>query len=229
MARTLSMSFQLRPLLLLLLLASGTVRAQENPSPSAPATLPNAPAADGPLAAEKTLNPNAGETPSDALRATADSPSQDSLRFAFEGAPWREVIEWLAEEGDLALHIGDLPTGSLTYSDPNDFSQQEAIDRVNLFLLPQGFTLVRSGRLLSVINLSDPRSVQQLNSLAKLVQVAELEKLEGLARDLGVTLPSPFATLSFLALPVIPELRLTDLGLVDVNEFKLIRQVKRVA
>ena len=34
--------------------------------------------------------------------------------------------------------------------------------------------------------------------------------------------PSPFAILSFLALPVIPELRLTDLGLVDVNEFKLI-------
>jgi len=53
--------------------------------------------------------------------------------------------------------------------------------------------------------------------------VSKLEKLERLAMDLGTTLPSPFATLSFLALPVIPELRLTDLGLVDVNEFKLIR------
>jgi adenine deaminase len=52
--------------------------------------------------------------------------------------------------------------------------------------------------------------------------VAGLEKLEQTAVDLGVTLPSPFAALSFLALPVIPELRLTDLGLVDVNEFKLI-------
>ena len=55
------------------------------------------------------------------------------------------------------------------------------------------------------------------------VVVSKLEKLERLAIDLGSTLPSPFATLSFLALPVIPELRLTDLGLVDVNEFKLIR------
>ena len=54
--------------------------------------------------------------------------------------------------------------------------------------------------------------------------VAELEKLERLAKDLGATLPAPFATLSFLALPVIPELRLTDLGLVDVNEFKLIEE-----
>jgi adenine deaminase len=52
--------------------------------------------------------------------------------------------------------------------------------------------------------------------------VAKLEKLHKLARDLGCGLPSPFATLSFLALPVIPELRLTDRGLVDVTEFKLI-------
>ena len=52
--------------------------------------------------------------------------------------------------------------------------------------------------------------------------VASLERLEQAAKDLGATLPSQFATLSFLALPVIPELRLTDLGLVDVNEFKLI-------
>lgn len=53
--------------------------------------------------------------------------------------------------------------------------------------------------------------------------VAGLEKLEKTAADLGTALPSPFATLSFLALPVIPEVRLTDLGLVDVNDFKLLQ------
>ena len=55
------------------------------------------------------------------------------------------------------------------------------------------------------------------------VVVGKLGKLEHIAKDLGTVLPSPFSTLSFLALPVIPELRLTDLGLVDVNEFKLIK------
>jgi len=55
------------------------------------------------------------------------------------------------------------------------------------------------------------------------VVVDKLERLEKVAADLGTTLPSPFSTLSFLALPVIPELRLTDLGLVDVNEFRLIK------
>ncbi len=53
--------------------------------------------------------------------------------------------------------------------------------------------------------------------------VEKLEKLEAIASDLGCRLPSPFATLSFLALPVIPELRLTDLGLVDVEAFKLLK------
>ena len=52
--------------------------------------------------------------------------------------------------------------------------------------------------------------------------VAQLEKLKALAAEMGSRLPSPFATLSFLTLPVIPELRLTDLGLVDVNQFELV-------
>ena len=33
----------------------------------------------------------------------------------------------------------------------------------------------------------------------------------------------PFITLSFMALPVIPSLRLTDLGLVDVDTFQLLK------
>ena len=52
--------------------------------------------------------------------------------------------------------------------------------------------------------------------------VAKLEELEGIASTLGCGLESPFAILSFLALPVIPELRLTDKGLVDVGAFKLL-------
>ncbi len=40
------------------------------------------------------------------------------LRFAFSGAPWREVLRWLADESGLALHVGDLPVGSLTIPIP---------------------------------------------------------------------------------------------------------------
>ena len=52
--------------------------------------------------------------------------------------------------------------------------------------------------------------------------VTSSQKLDKTAAELGCKLPAPFAVLSFLALPVIPELRLTDKGLVDVNQFKLI-------
>nr|BEL00840.1 adenine deaminase [Dehalococcoides mccartyi] len=54
--------------------------------------------------------------------------------------------------------------------------------------------------------------------------VTELEEINNQVAKLGCKLSTPFATLSFMALPVIPELRLTDLGLVDVKTFKLIPQ-----
>jgi len=53
--------------------------------------------------------------------------------------------------------------------------------------------------------------------------VKKLEMLEQQVVNMGSVLPAPFAVLSFLALPVIPELRLTDMGMVDVNAFKLIK------
>ena len=52
------------------------------------------------------------------------------------------------------------------------------------------------------------------------------ESLDAAARRLGCTLPAPFMTLSFLALPVIPTLRLTDLGLVDVLRFEIVSVVE---
>lgn len=50
----------------------------------------------------------------------------------------------------------------------------------------------------------------------------EVELLNMAAKQLGCSLPAPFMTLSFISLPTVPELGLTDLGLVDVLEHKLI-------
>ena len=52
--------------------------------------------------------------------------------------------------------------------------------------------------------------------------VAQLDAIMKVVRNWGVRLNNPFAALSFLALPVIPELKLTDKGLVDVNQFKVV-------
>jgi adenine deaminase len=39
---------------------------------------------------------------------------------------------------------------------------------------------------------------------------------------LGATLPAPVMTMSFMALSVVPQLKLTDRGLVDVDRFELV-------
>jgi len=51
---------------------------------------------------------------------------------------------------------------------------------------------------------------------------AQVRRLLEVARALGCPLGDPFMALSFLALPVIPALRLTDLGLVDVERFAIV-------
>lgn len=49
-----------------------------------------------------------------------------------------------------------------------------------------------------------------------------MDKLLATAKGMGCTLSDPFMAMSFLALPVIPELKLTDKGLVDVDKFKFV-------
>lgn len=51
---------------------------------------------------------------------------------------------------------------------------------------------------------------------------AEMRVVNAAARALGTLLEQPFPTLSFLALPVIPHLKITDRGLVDVDRFALL-------
>jgi adenine deaminase len=51
---------------------------------------------------------------------------------------------------------------------------------------------------------------------------AQVEALTQTSHALGCTLPDPLMTMSFLALAVIPSLKLTDRGLVDVNKFDIV-------
>ena len=67
---------------------------------------------------------------------------------------------------------------------------------------------------LPIAGLMSDRSVEEVSSkMAALVEAA---------RGLGSSLHDPFMTMGFLALEVIPALRLTDQGLVDVNRFELV-------
>ncbi|MBM4273303.1 MAG: adenine deaminase [Deltaproteobacteria bacterium] len=82
-----------------------------------------------------------------------------------------------------------------------------------------GLTAVAGGRVLAYL----PLPIAGLISPQSLEEVAAAyARLQEAYRELGGGLADPFMVLSFLALPVIPELKLTDLGLVDVNRFQVV-------
>jgi len=82
-----------------------------------------------------------------------------------------------------------------------------------------GFVVAEDGRVAAELALP----------LAGLMSLEPFETVEHALRDLraaalalGVTLEEPFLQLAFLALPVIPHLKITDRGLVDVDRFEII-------
>jgi adenine deaminase len=82
-----------------------------------------------------------------------------------------------------------------------------------------GLTAVLNGKALASL----PLPIAGLMSEATVAKVnLQLEALHRAAKNLGCKIPDPFMTLSFLSLPVIPELKITDKGLVDVNQFKFV-------
>jgi len=82
-----------------------------------------------------------------------------------------------------------------------------------------GQVVVADGEVLASL----PLPIAGLMSDAGLADVvASARALDEEARRIGCTLPSPFMTLSFLALPVIPHLKLTDRGLVHVDRFDFV-------
>jgi adenine deaminase len=82
-----------------------------------------------------------------------------------------------------------------------------------------GFVVAHDGVILAELALP----LAGLMSLAPFEEVrASLQDLRTAAKSLGVTLNEPFLQLAFLALPVIPSLKITDRGMVDVTKFELI-------
>ena len=82
-----------------------------------------------------------------------------------------------------------------------------------------GFVVVEAGRVLAEL----PLPLAGLMSLESYEDVHEqLVPLRAAAASLDVSLREPFLQLAFLALPVIPALKITDRGLVDVMKFEII-------
>ncbi len=82
-----------------------------------------------------------------------------------------------------------------------------------------GLAAASDGKILADL----PLPIAGLMSLQPVKTVQEkLDELISVAQEFGTSLSDPFMTLSFLALPVIPELKITDKGLVDVAKFRIV-------
>ena len=82
-----------------------------------------------------------------------------------------------------------------------------------------GFCVVKDGAVQSQLAL--PFGGLMAKESPKAIEKSLLN-LQAASRSIGCELPEPFLQLAFLSLPVIPSLKLTDKGLVDVNQFKVI-------
>ena len=82
-----------------------------------------------------------------------------------------------------------------------------------------GMVVVRDGRVLGLV----PLPIAGLMSDKPVREVSALvEQLEGAWREIGCTMVSPFMTMAGLSLACLPELRLTDRGLVDCTAFRFV-------
>jgi len=99
----------------------------------------------------------------------------------------------------------------------NDADMRACVEQI--VKMQGGFAVADAGKILASV----PLPIAGLLSDKPLPDVKEeLDLANAAAAKLGCKVKEPFMALSFMALSVIPELKLTDRGLVDVNQFKIV-------
>ena len=121
------------------------------------------------------------------------------------------------KRGAIASSVGH-DSHNITVVGADEADMAVAVNRLSE--IEGGFTVAEGGRVLSELALP----VAGLMSLLSFEEVrAALIPLRAAAKSLGVVLPEPFLQVAFLPLPVIPHLKITDRGLVDVDRFEFVR------
>ncbi len=82
-----------------------------------------------------------------------------------------------------------------------------------------GFVVYKDGREIAMVEL--PIAGLMSNQRAEVV-ADKASRMVQAFRDCGCQLNNAFMQLSLLALVVIPELRISDMGIVDVNKFEIV-------
>jgi type II secretory pathway component GspD/PulD (secretin) len=111
------------------------------------------------------------------VAVAGDWDASQELSFNFRHAPWDDVLEWLAEEAGLALSKDVVPVGTFNYFDPGrTFTIREAMDLINRDLLIRGYTLLRTGNRLLVLDYEDEVDRHILRDLLTETPLADLDE-----------------------------------------------------
>ncbi len=122
------------------------------------------------------------------------------------------------KRGAIASSIGH-DSHNICVIGADDAAMALAVNR--LAAIEGGFAVAEDGRILAEV----PLPVAGLMSLGTHEEVHDaLLPLRAAAHGLGVVLPEPFLQVAFLPLPVIPHLKITDMGLVDVDRFAFVTE-----
>lgn len=98
----------------------------------------------------------------------------------------------------------------------NDIDIKDAVNEI--VRLKGGLAVSSAGKVESLqLNIGGIMTTRACGEVAH-----DFEKLNELVRSLGCEMAAPFMTLSFMALLVIPDLKIGDRGLFDVNKFTLV-------
>ncbi|MDB5562982.1 MAG: ade [Hyphomicrobiales bacterium] len=118
--------------------------------------------------------------------------------------------------GAIASSVGH-DSHNITVIGASDADMAVAVNR--LIALGGGFVVAAAGKVTAELALP----IAGLMSQKPFEDVAhDLHILRDAAKALGCVLPEPFLQVSFLALPVIPHLKMTDRGLFDVDRFEFV-------
>ena len=120
------------------------------------------------------------------------------------------------KSGAIASSVGH-DSHNITVIGTNDQDMAVAVNR--LIELKGGFAVANGGEILAELALpiAGLMSSEPFETVSK-----TLEHMRDAAHSLGCILPEPFLQVAFLALPVIPHLKMTDRGLFDVDKFDFV-------
>ncbi len=120
------------------------------------------------------------------------------------------------KEGALAQTVGH-DAHNLSVCGTNDEDMMIAAN--TLIKCGGGICVVKNKKVIALVELPLAGLMNEIN--VKIMK-EKVEHLEASWKEIGCDLPSPFMTMGIIPLAVIPNLRLTNRGLVDVNKFEFV-------